>query len=158
MLYSKKFKIYTKSITDRGFIATPVVLIVMSFVVIVMLMRGISQLMLTDITYRKNVRTALSSTSYIFADWLQNTMRQTLMHVPTHDQYNQVYVKESGSHRAISCKQVLLNECNESNCQFEISCKAYPYGFNTEHVRILSFTKEWWGLSFQDEINFFRKN
>lgn len=158
MCYSKKLKKSKKHTTDSGFIATPIVLIVMSFVVIVMLMRGISQLMLADIEYRKNVRTALSSTSYIFADWLQNSLRQTLLYLPNNNQSSQIYIKENSSHRTISCKHALLNECNETNCRFEVSCTAHPFGFNIEHVRISSFTKEWWGLSFQDEINFFRKN
>ncbi len=147
----------------KGFIAVPAVIIVMSFLVLSMIMRGSLYAQLSDIAQRTHIRSILAQTTQVYAEWTQSFVKfsylgfisyGTDLEIIENDTLTQEF---SINQRKILCKRSVSNTIGTLEYMIKISCTAEPFGFGIQHIRYLYFDREKWGMTFKKEINFFTK-
>lgn len=146
----------------KGFIATPAVFIVMSFVMIIVAKRNVSQFIIHDSIFRSEVRKVLVDTSQYYSDWIQSSLKYGYIIYKL--QNNEVLqVTDSFTQEFLSMQRVII--CRHSFSEatvhdlytVEIVCRTEQSTYGIEYVRLLSFNKSVWGLNLDSEIKFFRK-
>ncbi len=146
----------------KGFIATPAVFIVMSFVMIIVAKRNVSQFIMYDSMLRSEVRRVLMETSQYYADWIQSSLNYGYIVYKLQgndvlqqtDSFKQEFLSLQ---KVIECKYSFLHDSPQDLYKVEIICRTEQSLYGIEYVRILSFNKSDWGLGLVNEIKFFKK-
>lgn len=146
----------------KGFIATPAVFIVMSFVMIIVAKRNVSQFIMYDSMLRSEFRRVLMETSQYYADWIQSSLSfgyivyklQGNDVLQQTDSFKQEFLSLQ---RVIECRHSFLQDSPQDLYKVEIICRTEQSLYGIEYVRVLSFNKNDWGLALAKQIKFFRK-
>ena len=146
----------------KGFIATPAAFIVMSFVMIIVAKRNVSQFIMYDSMLRSEVRRVLMETSQYYADWIQSSL--SYGYIVYKLQGNDVLQQtDSFKQEFLSIQRVIeynyssLHDSPQDLYKVEIICRTEQSLYGIEYVRVLSFNKSDWGLGLANEMKFFRK-
>ncbi len=146
----------------KGFIATPAVFIVMSFVMVIVVKRNVSQFIIHDSIFRSEVRKVLMETSQHYSDWIQSSLKygyiiyklQNNEVLQITDSFSREFISVQ---RLVVCKYLFSEDTVHDLYTVEIVCRTEPSTYGIEYVRLLSFNKDVWGLNLENEIKFFRK-